>query len=185
MYNQVNSIIELRSNSWEFILNKTATANYLIIFSTLLFATFLPSFNKFFYALALEISQRIRPTQPSIPRHYWAIHRRTKRSKTVEREGILAASSLQRRLCFPFKFLNRNFGHINDVMAGIAMLQKNVVSPFRSFSLNCFVEQVQWLIVELRIVCLVAPKQFIMNYIFPVWPCTKHGLSRMKVLFYS
>ena len=38
---------------------------------------------------------------------------------------------------------------------------------------------------HLRINCLVAPKQFVMDYAFPVPPYTQHSLSRMEVLFCS
>ena len=86
---------------------------------------------------------------------------------------------------FPFEFLNRGFGHIGGVRTGIVVLQKNAISPIRSFLLNCFVELVHLLNVELHIECLVALKQFVMNCAFPAPPYIQHGLSRMKVLFCS
>lgn len=45
---------------------------------------------------------------------------------------------------FPFEFLYRGFGPTDDVRTGV-VLQKNIISPIRSFLLNCFVESVQLL----------------------------------------
>lgn len=63
------------------------------------------------------------------------------------------------------------------------VLQKNAISPIRSFCL--FVESLQLLNVDLCIECLVALKWIIMNYAFPVSPYTQHDHSKLKVLFSS
>lgn len=48
--------------------------------------------------------------------------------------------------------------------------------PFWLFSLFCFIELMQLLNVDFHIECLIALKQFIMNYAFPVPSYTQHGL---------
>lgn len=57
---------------------------------------------------------------------------------------------------FPFKFLNRGFSHISDVKKADVVVQKNAILPISSLLLNCFVELVQVLNVELQIEGFVA-----------------------------
>lgn len=80
---------------------------------------------------------------------------------------------------FQFEPLNHGFGRIHDERTGIAMSQKNTISPIRAFFfLNWFFESMQLLNVELHIECLAAPKQFVMKYALPEPQYTQHGSFR-------
>lgn len=68
---------------------------------------------------------------------------------------------------FPFMFLIQSFDYTGDMDKDIVVMQKSISLLVWSFLLNCLIELVQLLNVELHLECFVAFKQFLKKYAFP------------------
>lgn len=65
---------------------------------------------------------------------------------------------------FPAEIFNYMFGHVNDVGAGLVMLNNHFASLIRRFQLNCLFEPIHLFNIQLSIGCLVVLKPFSVNY---------------------
>ena len=152
---------------------------------------FFPTFNKLFNASTVKITWfRLEEiVQPSLQFH--VIIERNATQCIREGSEQMEIRSYQvgriRRMWqhFPAKRLNGFLGHIGDVRAGVVVLQKNGMSPIRSFLLDSVVESLHLLDVKFRIHCLVPIKQFVVDHAFPVPPYAQHRFARVKILFCS
>ena len=85
---------------------------------------------------------------------------------------------------FPAKRLNGCLGHVDDVRAGVVVLQENAMSPIRSLLLYSVVESMYLLKIEFCIHRVIIFEQFVVDNAFPASPYTQHLLTRMKILSY-